>query len=110
MARVRLELEGVGLCAREAQQQQAGQGERARRREGRRGAAGGRMLRLDGTFSDATQAEKIIAVYAVDKCASVSVDGQVLDLPPCTLAWRHFPARTRLQVTAGHALWMEITP
>ena len=76
----------------------------------RRGAAGGRMLRLDGTFSDATQAEKIIAVYAVDKCASVSVDGQVLDLPPCTLAWRHCPARTRLQVTAEHALWMEITP
>ena len=76
----------------------------------RRGAASVGMLRLDGTFSDTAQAAKMVAVYAVDKGASVYFDGQVLDLPPQTLAWCQCPAGTRLQVTSGHALWMEITP
>lgn len=76
----------------------------------RRGAASGRMLRLDGTFSETARAEEMVAVYAVDKGASVSVDDEILNLPPQTLAWRHCPAGTRLQVAAGHALWMEMAP
>jgi hypothetical protein len=74
----------------------------------RGGDASGRMLRVDRTFSDTAQAEKMIAVYALDKGASVYFDGQVLDLPPHTLAWRHCPVGTRLQVKTEHALWMEI--
>ncbi|MCF8160208.1 MAG: HutD family protein [Polaromonas sp.] len=76
----------------------------------RRGAASGRMLRVEGTFSDTAHAEKMVAVYTVDKGASVSFGDEVLDLPPQTLAWRHCPVGTRLQVTAGRALWMEMAP
>jgi len=74
----------------------------------RRNHASARMVRVTGTFSAATQASKILAVYAMGNGASLHFDDEVLNLPSDTLAWRHCPAGTRLQVEAAQALWMEI--
>ena len=76
----------------------------------RRAHTTARMLRVQGEFSARLENAKIIAIYAQYKRASVQFDQEVLHLPPNTLAWRHCPAGVRLQVTAAHALWMEISP
>lgn len=74
----------------------------------RRSHASARMVRLEGIFSETTPSAKLVAVYAMDQGASLCLDDEVLALPPHTLAWRHCPAGTRLQVEAEQALWMEI--
>lgn len=74
----------------------------------RRSHASGRMVRIDGEFSEAPQTTKFVAVYAMDNGASLYFDDEVLNLPPDTLAWRRCPAGTRLHVRTEQALWMEI--
>ena len=65
---------------------------------------------VDGAGNRVVNASKIIAVYAIDTCASVLFNGEALYLPAASLAWRVVGQPARVRVTSTHALWMEITP
>jgi len=68
------------------------------------------MVRVNGSQITCLESSKIIAVYAIDTGADIQFDHEILTLPAATLAWRHCPAGTLLQVKTELALWMEIEP
>ncbi len=74
----------------------------------RRSRARARMQRVSGGFESVIVATKIIAIYAMKSWAAVQFCNENLHLPAASLAWRQFSAPTRVTLTAGNALWMEI--
>ena len=68
------------------------------------------MMRVNGSLTTCLKSSKIIAVYAIDTGADIQFDHETLTLPAATLAWRHGPAGTQVQVKTELALWMEIEP
>lgn len=79
-----------------------------------RDRASAQMVRVSGSVDAAVEgsvnASKIIAVYAIDTKATVFFDGEELQLPAASLAWRVVGQPARVRVTSSHALWMEVTP
>ncbi|MBK9444514.1 MAG: HutD family protein [Comamonadaceae bacterium] len=68
------------------------------------------MMRVNGSQTTCLKTSKIIAVYAIDTGANIQFDHEILTLPAATLAWRHGPAGTRLQIKSKRALLMLIEP
>ncbi len=66
------------------------------------------MERVEGTLEAHLNAAVVIAVYAVDAVASVTVNAETMGLEPATLAWCHATAGTVVRVSSTNALWMEI--
>lgn len=69
-----------------------------------------RMRRAIPGFSTSLPATETIAVYALSTGASGKFNGELLTLPPASLAWRHTPETASLTIDAGSALVMEIKP
>lgn len=65
---------------------------------------------LDGALDMTVNASKIIAIYAIDDCATAVFNDEILHLPAASLAWRAVAHPTSVRITSGNALWMEITP
>lgn len=76
----------------------------------RRDRASAHMQRLSGVTRFVTDVPKTIAIYAMGAGAGVLFGQETFAVPPHSLAWRSLPAGAALQVSAAHALWMEITP
>lgn len=78
----------------------------------RRERARGAMARLRGPQRFVTGADGVIAVYALDAPTTLHGRGgdARVELPPQSLAWRHLPAGTELEVATTGAICMEITP
>lgn len=76
----------------------------------RRDRATARMERLAGARSFRADTQKVVAVYAAEGGARLQDAGATLLVPEHSLAWRELAAGSVLQVTAQHALWMEIEP
>lgn len=70
--------------------------------------ASAQMKRIEGDATFNLDAPKIIAVYAHGTGASVRFDHKTLLIPAQCLAWQSLPAGAEVQVSAAHALWMEI--
>jgi len=68
------------------------------------------MMRVNGSQATCLKSSKIIAVYAIDTGANIQFDHETLTLPAATLAWRHCPAGTQVQVKSKRALLMLIEP
>jgi uncharacterized protein len=75
----------------------------------RQGSGPSRMVRVSGSLVVTLDAPKTIAVYAMNTGASVLFDGESLDLPAHSLAWRTVTSNATLRVNAAQALWMEIS-
>ena len=76
----------------------------------RQGRAQASMRRVHGRHSAAWTKPVTLAVYAVDAAARIELDGETWDLPARSLGWRRLEAPARVDLTAKHALWMEIEP
>ena len=75
----------------------------------RRGSASAHMQRVAGDFENHVGATKLIAIYNRNTWAKLRFDNESLHLPPASLAWRQVSASTLVALTAGDALWMEIS-
>ncbi|MBC7608386.1 MAG: HutD family protein [Polaromonas sp.] len=74
----------------------------------RRSCASAHMQRVSDGFETKIDATKVIAIYVMKSGAGVQFDGENLDLPASSLAWRKVSLQTRISLTGGDALWMEI--
>jgi uncharacterized protein len=68
-----------------------------------------RMERVGGA-SRPCKASTLVAVYASRHAATVARDGELLTIPPNTLAWRILDSDGLVQLAGDDALWMEIDP
>ena len=75
----------------------------------RRGSASAHMQRVAGVFKNQIGATKLIAIYNRNTWAELRFEDENLHLPPASLAWRQVSAPTLVALTAGDALWMEIS-
>ena len=74
-------------------------------REGR-----GHMERLYGSVAQAVSSGSAIALWSGGAAAQVTFEGQLLEVPPQTLVWRHLDLGGRVHVSAPDGLWVEIAP
>lgn len=72
-------------------------------REGR-----GRMERVDGEVPQAVASGSAVALWSGDAPAQATFEGQTIELPPQTLAWRHLDMGGRVHLSARAGLWVEI--
>lgn len=72
-------------------------------REGR-----GRMERVYGDVAQAVSSGSAIALWSGAAPAQATFEGQTIELPPQTLAWRHLDMGGRVHVSAPDGLWIEI--
>jgi uncharacterized protein len=72
-------------------------------REGR-----GRMERVDGDVAQAVATGSAVALWSGAAPARATFEGQAIELPPQTLAWRHLDMGGRVHVSAPDGLWIEI--
>jgi environmental stress-induced protein Ves len=72
-------------------------------REGR-----GRMERVSGNVAQAVSSGSAIGLWSSASGARVTFEGQEIELPPHTLAWRHLDLGGRVEVSVDDGLWMEI--
>lgn len=70
--------------------------------------AAAQMRRVSGDIGCMLEAPKTIAVYAINTGASVQFEHDSVAIPAHSLAWRSLDAGAAVQVSAAHALWMEI--
>jgi uncharacterized protein len=74
-------------------------------REGR-----GSLQRLRGDAALAVASGSAIALWSGNAPARATFEGQTIELPPETLAWRHLDLGGRVEVSAADGLWVEIAP
>ncbi|MDB5873064.1 MAG: hypothetical protein JWQ07_2506 [Ramlibacter sp.] len=74
-------------------------------REGR-----GRMERVSGESAVAVASGSAVALWSGSSPARATFEGQTIELPPLTLAWRHLDLGGRVEIGATDGLWMEIAP
>ena len=74
----------------------------------RLGRAEASMLRVRGAHGLQWSRPVTVAVYSADGTARLELDGEVLELPARSLAWRRLDAPAKAHLVAKHALWMEI--
>ncbi|MDP3824656.1 MAG: HutD family protein [Burkholderiales bacterium] len=72
-------------------------------REGR-----GRLERVYGDVAQAVSSGSAVALWSGNAQARATFEGQTLELPPLTLAWRHLDMGGRVEVSAPDGLWAEI--
>ncbi len=75
----------------------------------RRGSASAHMQRVAAPFEKQLDATKFIAIYSGNTWANVRFGTENLYLPASSLAWRLVSTPTLVSLTAGDALWMEIS-
>jgi uncharacterized protein len=73
----------------------------------RRGSA--KMARVHGSHELNCKSGTLVAVYA-RQGAALRCEDEDVTIPPDALAWRILDSQSRLQITSGDALWMEIQP
>ncbi len=74
----------------------------------RAGAVQARMVRVKGARQLCLPKALTMAVYVVEGPATITLDGQALELPAGSLVWQRLDAEVSLGLAAPHALWMEI--
>ncbi len=70
----------------------------------------GSMKRVFGAAAQAVSSGSAIALWSGAAPARVTFEGQSVELPPQTLAWRHLDLGGRVEVDAADGLWVEIAP
>lgn len=68
----------------------------------------GRMERVRGEVAQAVASGSAIALWSGGEQARATFEGQTIELPPQTLAWRHLDMGGRVHVGAPDGLWIEI--
>ncbi|RYF38147.1 MAG: HutD family protein [Comamonadaceae bacterium] len=68
----------------------------------------GSMRRLHGRHTASFSAPVLIAVYAHGTSTEATFGNEAVQIPAQTLAWRTLQQSGSLEVTAQHALWMEV--
>lgn len=68
----------------------------------------GRMERVYGDVAQAVSSGSAIALWSGGAQARATFEGQTIELPPLTLAWRHLDMGGRVHVSAPDGLWIEI--
>lgn len=72
-------------------------------REGR-----GRMERVGGDVAQVVASGSAVALWSGGTPATATFEGQTIELPPHTLAWRHLDMGGRVHLSAPDGLWIEI--
>ncbi|MES2785165.1 MAG: HutD family protein [Pseudomonadota bacterium] len=67
-----------------------------------------RMRRVSGTWSERVGRQALVAVFANASDVSISCDGLTTPLARGMLAWRMVDSQTRIQLSGGDAIWMEV--
>ena len=70
----------------------------------------GSMRRLRGDAALAVASGSAIALWSGNAPAQATFEGQVFELPPQTLGWRHLDMGGRVEVSAADGLWVEVAP
>lgn len=68
----------------------------------------GRMERVYGDVAQAVASGSAVALWSGAAEASATFEGQTIELPPQTLAWRHLDMGGRVHLRAPDGLWIEI--
>jgi environmental stress-induced protein Ves len=68
----------------------------------------GRMERVYGDVAQAVSSGSAVALWSGNAQAQATFEGQTIELPPQTLAWRHLDMGGRVHVSAPDGLWVEI--
>jgi len=68
----------------------------------------GHMERVSGEVAQAVASGSAVALWSGAAPARATFEGQTIELPPDTLAWRHLEMGGRVEVSAPDGLWMEI--
>jgi environmental stress-induced protein Ves len=70
----------------------------------------GLMERVCGDSAKAVSSGSAVALWSGGQPARATFEGQALELPPNSLAWRHLDLGGRVEVSAVDGLWVEIAP
>lgn len=70
----------------------------------------GRVERVYGEVAQAVSSGSAVALWSGALTAQATFEGQTIELPPQTLAWRHLDLGGRVHVSAPDGLWVEIAP
>ena len=70
----------------------------------------GLMERVRGDVAKAVSSGSAIGLWAGASAARATFEGQTLELPPFSLAWRHLDLGGRVEVSAPDGVWVEIAP
>lgn len=67
-----------------------------------------RMSRISGSKRFVLDQPKMLAIYAANSAATLTLDGACLTVPAKSLAWQALGSGALVQIQSSDALWMEI--